>query len=208
VLQVIGAGLPRTGTKSLQAALERLLGGRCYHMHELVEHLDHVPTWRAALRGETVDWQPVLGDYSTAVDWPASAMWRELAEAHPSALVVLSVRADASAWWESVSSTVLQTARREPPPERVEWMVMLLELLNRLTPSWNDPQAAAAAATAAYERHNAAVRQTIDPSRLIEWQATDGWEPLCQALGVSVPDEPFPKLNTREEWWTTRPPAR
>ena len=34
-LQVIGAGLGRTGTSSLKAALELLLGGRCYHMYEL-----------------------------------------------------------------------------------------------------------------------------------------------------------------------------
>ncbi len=31
-LVVFGAGLPRTGTNSLQVALERLLGGPCYHM--------------------------------------------------------------------------------------------------------------------------------------------------------------------------------
>jgi len=30
-LQVICAGLPRTGTLSLKAALTSLLGGRCYH---------------------------------------------------------------------------------------------------------------------------------------------------------------------------------
>ncbi len=32
---VLGAGLPRTGTTSLQVALQQLLGGKCYHMKEV-----------------------------------------------------------------------------------------------------------------------------------------------------------------------------
>ncbi len=34
---VLGAGLPRTGTLSLRAALRQLLGGRVYHMAEVVD---------------------------------------------------------------------------------------------------------------------------------------------------------------------------
>jgi Sulfotransferase domain len=50
-LKVVGAGLPRTATRSLKAALESLLGGRCYHMHEVFQHLEDVDVWRAAARG-------------------------------------------------------------------------------------------------------------------------------------------------------------
>src|SRR5207249_1107203 len=49
MLQVIGAGFGRTGTLSLKAALERLLGAPCYHMAEVFAHLDHAPAWTAAL---------------------------------------------------------------------------------------------------------------------------------------------------------------
>ena len=56
------------------------------------------------------------------------------------------------------------------------------------------------AAIAAFERHNARVRETVPAHRLVEWQAGDGWQPLCAALGVPVPDEPFPRTNTREDW--------
>jgi hypothetical protein len=51
---------------------------------------------------------------------------------------------------------------------------------------------------AAYEAHNARVRDAILPSRLLEWKPGDGWEPLCERLGVAVPDEPFPHENTTE----------
>ncbi len=55
-------------------------------------------------------------------------------------------------------------------------------------------------ATAAYERHNAEVRATIPAGRLFEYQPGDGWEPICEALGVPVPDEPFPHTNTTAEF--------
>ena len=53
---------------------------------------------------------------------------------------------------------------------------------------------------AAYERHNEAVRREVPTERLVEWQPGAGWEPLCNALGVDVPDEPFPHVNTAAEF--------
>jgi hypothetical protein len=52
-------------------------------------------------------------------------------------------------------------------------------------------------AIACYERHNQSVRASCPPERLVEWTAIDGWEPLCRALSLAVPDEPFPHLNKR-----------
>src|SRR3954466_13407154 len=107
MLRVVGAGVGRTGTASLKQALERLLGGRCYHMTEVFEHLDHVPVWHAAIRGEPVDWRSILGDYVAIVDWPGAACWRQIADANPEAIVLLSTRRDAATWWKSASATIL-----------------------------------------------------------------------------------------------------
>ena len=52
----------------------------------------------------------------------------------------------------------------------------------------------------AYERHNAAVRHTIPKERLLVWCVAEGWAPICHALGLPVPDLPFPWLNKRSEW--------
>ena len=51
---VIGAGLPRTGTTSLQAALQMLLNGQCYHMRMMVysKGLEQVRFWNKALKSE------------------------------------------------------------------------------------------------------------------------------------------------------------
>ena len=53
---------------------------------------------------------------------------------------------------------------------------------------------------AAYERHNEAVRAAVPPNRFLEWTVADGWAPLCNRLGLPVPDEPFPWTNTTAEF--------
>jgi hypothetical protein len=197
MLRVVGAGLPRTATRSLKGALELLLGGRCYHMAEVFQHLEDVPTWRAATRGDEVDWRSFPPDSVAAVDWPASAFWRELADANPDAVIVLSTRDSSAKWWESCDETIFPVLRSAVEPKHEEWRDMVHELAAReIGPEWDNAERA----QAFYERHNEQVRREAAADRLLEWRATEGWEPLCRALGVPVPDEPFPRVNTREEW--------
>jgi hypothetical protein len=197
MLRVVGAGLPRTGTKSLKEALEILLGGRCYHMSDLFRNLEDVPAWRAAIHGEETDWSSFPPDCVAAVDWPASAFWRELAVAHPEAVIVLSTRETAAQWWESCDATIFPVIRKVEYPEYEEWLAMSRDLATReLGDPWDDR----ATAEEFYERHNAAVRSDAPATRLLEWRATDGWAPLCAALELPVPDEPFPHTNARTEW--------
>src|SRR5579862_1539933 len=104
-LQVIGAGIGRTGTNSLKVALEMLLGGPCYHMFELLNHLDDVPTWQAAADGQAVAWEALMANWVAGVDWPVSAFWPELSVAFPDAKILLSLR-DSESWWTSASATI------------------------------------------------------------------------------------------------------
>ena len=52
----------------------------------------------------------------------------------------------------------------------------------------------------AYERHNEAVERGCLGTSLLEWQPGDGWEPICARLDLPVPDEPFPKTNSTEDF--------
>lgn len=52
---------------------------------------------------------------------------------------------------------------------------------------------------ASCERHNEDVERTIPPRRLLVHAVSEGWAPLCQFLGMAVPDEPFSKVNTTDE---------
>ncbi len=59
-LKVVGAGLGRTGTHSLQIALQQLLDGRCYHMIEVFGRPDDIPVWHGAIDGQMPDWNAFL----------------------------------------------------------------------------------------------------------------------------------------------------
>lgn len=197
-LRVVGAGLPRTATDALSRALQQLLGGRCHHMSAIPGHpFDLGEAWQRALMGDSPDWNSVFEGYVAAVDWPASSFWRELSEAYPDALVILSVRESAEIWWESLNATVLPVARLALADDWQQGrdLVTLFERFTGTT-GWDDPSTL----KAAYERHNNDVRNTVPHTRLLEWQASDGWEPICNALGLPVPEQPFPWTNRREDW--------
>jgi hypothetical protein len=197
-LKVIGAGLPRTATTSLGLALDQLLGGQRHHMSAIPGHpFDLGEEWSIALTGGTPDWEKVFSSYVAAVDWPASAFWREISDYYPDSLVILSARDNAQKWYESMSATILPVARMALSPD---WSGRrhLIDLFERFTGTteWDD----AGILIAAYERHNAEVRAAVPSARLLEWNAREGWTPLCQALGKPLPDQPFPWVNKREDW--------
>jgi hypothetical protein len=197
-LRVVGAGLGRTGTLSLKHALEQLLGGPCYHMMEVFGRPGDIPVWHRAVEGELPDWSAFLSDYAAVVDWPACAFWRELSDAFPGSLVLLSTR-DTDDWWESANNTIFEVSRRQLPDEPTisAQMAMVHELFGRrFTPNWTDE----AEAKAAYDVHNRTVRASVPADRLVDWRPGDGWEPICTALSVPVPDEPFPHMNTTADF--------
>jgi hypothetical protein len=202
-IKVVGAGLGRTGTYSLKLALEKLLGGPCYHMREVFTHPEHIPLWHQAFKGRMPDWPKMLDGFSAVVDEPASCFWHELSLAFPEALVILSVR-DPESWWKSADSTILNDSRHEAPkgpPSISTWHAMVTEMNRFVFPKGSNEKNAA---MEAFESHNRKVRETIPALRLLEWQATEGWGPICKALGLPVPDEPFPHENTTKEWLELR----
>jgi hypothetical protein len=199
-LEVVGAGLGRTGTTSLKKALEQLTGGPCYHMFEVVAHPESVATWHAVARGESEDWDALLGGYLASVDWPASAFWAELSAANPDAVVLLSSRETPEIWWASMQNTIIEVLTMDLSAEDeavAAHRAMVRDLLERrFTPDWREAEAA----MAAYERHNERVRSAVASERLVDWQPGDGWGPICDALGVAVPTNPFPHENSGEDF--------
>ncbi len=195
-LRVIGAGLGRTGTTSLKSALEELLGGRCYHMFEVRERPHDPDVWGDAYEGTLPDWAALFEGYEATVDWPSAPFWRELSEVFPDAPILLSVR-DADAWWKSVSSTIFIALATYFAPNAPDdgWTRMGRGMMTRFTPAWQDEEGA----KAAFLAYNDHVRATAPAHRLVEWSPGDGWEPICAALGLEVPDRPFPHVNTTAE---------
>ncbi|TCO77623.1 sulfotransferase family protein [Chromatocurvus halotolerans] len=198
-MKVIGAGLGRTGTYSLKAALERLGFGPCYHMESVLHDMPlRVPHWNDALAGRA-DWAALFEGFNSAVDWPTASFYRELSAALPDARFILSTRSPDS-WAASYGSTIAKlVADRANAPEPMQaWLDMAHSVTARCAVHDNMSDAALAQA---FMTHEASVKATIPAERLLVFEAKQGWAPLCDFLGVDVPDEPYPRTNDRSEFW-------
>jgi hypothetical protein len=51
-----------------------------------------------------------------------------------------------------------------------------------------------------FNRHNEDVKRKVPADRLLVYEIKQGWGPLCDFLGVEVPDEPMPHLNDTESF--------
>ncbi|MGW0805821.1 sulfotransferase family protein [Nonomuraea sp. NPDC002799] len=218
-MKVIGAGFGRTGTRSLKAALERLGYGPCYHMSTVIAEPYRVRQWLDVGEGRSRDWDTVFAGFQAALDWPASAYWRELAGHYPDAKVILTVR-DPERWWDSVSATIFRSAAAErqrlPLRRRIVRRLVALRspdfalyprmaratVMDHLFDGRIDDREHA---IGVFERHVAEVRAAIPAGRLLVFESRDGWGPLCAFLGVPVPDEPFPQVNERADFRRKRP---
>jgi hypothetical protein len=202
-IQVIGAGLGRTGTLSLKAALEELGFARCYHPLKVFASMDQALTWDAAARGEPVDWDRLFAGYRATVDLPGCVFDRELMENYPEAKVILTVR-DPERWYDSVRQTILFASDTFPKwalllsPRMLVFQRMLDRLWDRLFRGRFEDRAFA---IDVFNRHNEQVRRDVSADRLLVYEIGQGWGPLCAFLGVPVPEgKPFPHLNAAAEF--------
>lgn len=202
-LSVIGAGFGRTGTLSIKMALEHLGLGPCHHMEEVFENPAQLPFWQAAADGQAVDWDEVFTDYHASIDWPSAHYWRQLAEFYPDAKVLLSVR-PVERWWSSFSSTIkkILEIRETIPveyPRAVSDMGYKIIAEQTFAGAMDDKTAV----LAAFQKRIEEVRQTIPAERLLIFDVTEGWLPLCNFLNLPVPDIEFPRSNSKDEFWAS-----
>jgi hypothetical protein len=203
-IQVIGAGLGRTGTLSLKSALEELGFTKCYHMVEVLARMEDARTWDAASRGEAVDWETVFAGYKATVDWPGCSFYRELLRQYPDAKVILTVR-DPARWYDSARQTIYFVRHAFPGWTGLVFprMRVFRQMLDRII--WDGTFQGRFEdrdfAIETFERHNEQVRRDVPAGRLLVYEVSEGWEPLCAFLGVPVPEgKPFPHLNDAAEF--------
>ena len=205
-MKVIGAGFGRTGTMSLKAALEQLGCGPCFHMIDLIRDPEPLPYWVAAANGERIDWTEAMEGWESSVDWPGCTFWEEMAETWPDAPVLLSVR-DPEAWYRSCLNSIhaakemalageLEGGDEEGPSPEVVGMINNLIWNGTFKGRFLEKDYA----LEVFHRHNEDVRAKVPADRLLVYEIKQGWEPLCEFLGVDVPDTPMPHLNDTESF--------
>lgn len=198
-LTLIGTGFGRTGTLSVKIALEKLRRSRCYHMAEVFVNPGHIEQWLKASGGEKIDWDIMFQNYSACVDWPSCYFWRELVDHYPDAKVLLTVR-DPETWYESVMNTVyigMAYPTTKDPLHRAQLNMARQIVLNQhFKGRFEDRDYA----IDVFNQHIETVKNTVSKDRLLIFKASDGWQPLCTFLEVSVPEDPFPYVNTTEQF--------
>ena len=207
-MKIIGAGLPRTGTLTQKVAIEMLGLGPCYHWVDVLADLNRVGQWQRALDGEG-PWEEIFAGFNSTVDWPGGYFYKELMERYPEAKVLLSVRRPET-WEKSFRDTIwrmghgesllrlLSSARGQVDPQWHDYLALVERMFWGPEGTFANGHAEPSDLIAEMERHNAEVKSTVPPERLLVWEVRDGWEPLCEFLEVEVPAEPLPHVNDRE----------
>ncbi|KAA8645193.1 hypothetical protein EYZ11_011526 [Aspergillus tanneri] len=212
--RVIGAGLPRTGTSSLTAALQALGCGPVLHGHagDGYAYLKLLRAKKSHPDKDIHELQRITGvslanlvaPYNATTDSPAMDFTAELLELYPDSVVILSVRDSDEQWWTSFYETF-----------GVYFGDNLQGLLLRLLiwPVWSmsPTKEVVAEYIAGWKRrygcftsdihsiHNVRIQQQVPPDRLLVYNVKQGWDPLCKFLNVPIPNEPFPNVNDKKE---------
>ncbi|KXH44182.1 hypothetical protein CSIM01_04486 [Colletotrichum simmondsii] len=210
-MQVICAGLSRTGTSSISRALEILLNGPVFHggtqlclgpeaeIKSWMKVLSEWPPTNAAMEQEILNTMRARTDgYVAITDAPGCNLVKELVTLYPDAKVVCTIRDD-KAWERSMGGL-----NDEVSPSALRFILFLLPTM-RFFPAYvqilishwvklygesNPPT------VKTYHRHIAYLKSVVPPERLIFFDVRDGWKPLCKALDLPVPEDvPFPNIN-------------
>jgi hypothetical protein len=179
--------------------------GPCYHMVNVLADLDESPRWRQAFEGNA-PWDEIFSGFESTVDWPGSFHYRELIDVYPDAKVLLSVR-DPESWAISMRETIwgviygdclmrdMSMARTRVDDKWRDYIELVSEMWERSGLLGDVARADEEAMQRGFVAFNEEAQRNVPSDRLLVWQASDGWEPLCEFLGAEVPDAPFPRLN-------------
>jgi len=203
-LELIGAGLGRTGTFSLMTALNEL-GLPCHHMLSLFQDNEQAPLFNDALQGKNIDWHYLFRNYKAAVDYPCAFFYIELMKEFPYAKVLLSVR-DPEKWYESTYKSIFKLSNmRWEFPYVISYLLIfhLTSIRDKLDSVegiiWKGTFGGRFAnkkhAIEVFNDHNEEVKRLVPAERLLVYDVKEGWEPLCKFLGKPIPNKPFPHVN-------------
>ena len=211
-IKIIGAGFPRTGTNTLRECLEKLGYVKTYHMKNLLTKPENLHYWTTLQATGTTDWEGLYEGYQATVDFPCYPWYKEHMKQYPEAKVILSTR-PFEKWYASFYSTIWQT-QNPPEAERLAMgeriaadprLQTVMKVMKFSKQAMNEDHFQGKFSDKefmekVFNDHNEEVKNYVPADKLLVFDATEGWEPLCKFLGVEVPNEPLPHTNKREDF--------
>ncbi|KAK2602008.1 hypothetical protein QQS21_004434 [Conoideocrella luteorostrata] len=215
-IRVIGAGLPRCATSSLQEALESPSMGYapCMHMAHVVPHAHRSDIVLQAMREkDTARRQKLLhkifDGYEATTDFPGFWFIEDLMDMYPDAAIILNQRKDGGeAWWRSLQESLgfFMTLKY--------YAVCFLFKSDRNHYAIHEvagdkwfTKYGCPVGPGIYDKYQSLVlREAKKRGReVLIWKAEDGWGPICEFLGKEVPkSQPFPWSNDAATMRTVR----
>jgi len=200
-LKVMGVGFGRTGTKSLQEALEELGFAPCHHMDTVVANGDEeVKRWEQVANGKTSEVPLILADSLSSCDFPSCVYYKDVLKAYPDCKFVLTVR-DPEKWYQSAYDTIYKIIHQPfpvpfamnfvPSQKRLRNVVRKIVWQNIFHDRFLDKEYA----IKVYNEYVERVKREIPADRLLIFGVAEGWAPLCKFLNVPIPNKPFPHSN-------------
>ena len=178
----------------------------------------HSEAWLhvARSRGDVsaIDLKALFKDCQSTVDFPSCIYYQSLLTLYPSAKIILTSR-EFNAWHASAKKTI-----HKPQTDLKTWIIRALTLgrerlhfalMNEAV--WYNPRLFAgrflepAFTQGVFEEWQIECIKSVPAEQLLVYDVKQGWEPLCEFLGVEVPDVDFPQWNkaeTFEEGMTKR----
>ena len=211
-IKIIGAGFPRTGTNTLRESLELLGYSKTYHMKQLLVHPENLHYWTTLKATGTTNWEALYDGYEATVDFPCYPWYKQHMKQYPDAKVILSIR-PFEKWYESFYSTIWK-AQNPPESERKTMgekiaanprLQSVMQVMGFAKQTINEEHFQGKFLDKEFmedifNKHNEEVKNYVPANKLLVYDVCEGWEPLCEFLGVSVPDELLPHTNKKEDF--------
>lgn len=211
-MQVLSLGLPRTGTASMQAALQILGYNDTAHGFDMISHPEIGAPWMEAVNAKFLsqgkpygraEFDALLGNCAAVTDGPCAFFWEELMLAYPDAKIIL-VERDIEDWYRSFEATFITELFSKVSDAVVNYIEPLIgnligSLIRKLVYEYfhaKTPDEVRQNARDVYREHYKRIREAAPEERLLEYRLGQGWGPLCDFLGKEVPEGlSFPRIN-------------
>ncbi|KIJ48057.1 hypothetical protein M422DRAFT_28548 [Sphaerobolus stellatus SS14] len=203
--KIIGLGLGRTGTTSLQTAFESLGLQPVYHMSTIIERnaIDELDQWRKiGLEGGTEDdIRKLLDSYPVVLDYPPAMYPELLYKTYPDAKFILTVR-DPSKWSQSVKNTIMKAIEeaKKAAPSISPPLKAALEFGDETINGWYHSGRMFTHGEEEFLKHIERVKRAVPADKLLIYDVREGWDRLADFIGIEKPAQPFPHVNDTAQY--------
>ncbi|KAH7385284.1 hypothetical protein DE146DRAFT_666675 [Phaeosphaeria sp. MPI-PUGE-AT-0046c] len=210
-MKLLVLGMPETHISPLLSAL-RTLSYTPFHSSSMdtpaSAHL--YPYWTEALSAyhygtckpyNRADYDKLFAGFDASCNLPGTFVWKDLIDAYPDAKIILTTRPVDE--WVAAMDKVIDAFRTRSKSPIAEFVANL----NPRTKAWWQHRKfqhglrthlCPRGEREAYVQHYDAVRKYVDAENLLEFNPEMGWEPLCEFLGMQVPETEFPVEGDEE----------